>query len=192
MVLDSQRWRSVEAVPALLFSVDGPSAVRAPDAGGRSWLTLAEGEVDPVDDEHLVLDDDVTLTFMLPPRLDLRPLRGRHVRLALSDEASATGPRAQTLSLTDPAGRPLLVARFGPAGHAHTIGRSRVRAALSQRPDGPMAFGTERLQYVVQVGQHVHVHDGCGDLVVHFVARTAFDYVAYLIVERSLWVSGRR
>ncbi len=192
MVVDSQRWRSVEAVPALLFSVDGPSAVRARDAGGRSWLTLAEGRVDQVDDQHLLLEEDVTLTFVLPPRVDLGPLRGTHVRLALNDEASTTGPRAQTLSLTDPAGRPLLAARFGPAGHSLTIGGSRVRAALSQRPDGPMAFGTDRLQYVVQVGQHMHVHDGCGDLVVHFVARTAFDYVAYLIVERSLWVSGRR
>jgi len=192
MVRDSQRWRSVEAVPALLFSVDGPSVVRAPDAGGRSWLTLAEGRVDRVDDRRLVLDDDVTLNFALPPRVDLGPLRGTHVRLSLNDEASATGPRAQTLFLGDRARRPLLVARFGPAGQAHAIGRSRVRAALSQRPDGPMAFGTDRLQYVVQVGQHVHVHDGWGDLVVHFVARTAFDYVAYLIVERSLWVSGRR
>ena len=191
MVVDSQRWRCVEAVPALLFSVEGPSALRA-DAGGRSWLTIAEGRVDAVDDHHLVIDPDVTLTFELPSRLDLAPLRGRGVRLALVDEASPTGPRAQTLSLTDAAGRPLLVARFGPAGHAHTIGPSRVRAALSQRPAGPMVFGTERLQYVVQVGQHVHVHDGCGDLVVHFVARTAFDYVAYLIVERSLWISGRR
>jgi hypothetical protein len=192
MVLDSQRWRSVEAVPALLFSVDGPSAVRAPDAGGQSWLTMAEGRVERVDDHHLELDDDVALTFELPSRLDLRPLRGTRVRLALSDEVAATGPRAQTLSLAAPDGRPLLVARFGPAGHSHTIGRSRVRAALSQRPDGPMAFGTDRLQYVVQVGQHVHVHDGAGDLVVHFVARTAYDYVAYLIVERSLWISGRR
>jgi hypothetical protein len=192
MVLDSQRWRCVEAVPALLFSVDGTTAVRARDRAGRGWLTVAEGWVDQVDEHCLVFADGVTLAFVLPPRVDLSSLEGRHVRLALNDEPSTTGPRAQTLSITDHDRRPLLAARFGPAGQVHTIGRSRVRASLSQRPDGPMAFGTEQLQYVVKVGQHVRVCDGNADLVVHFVARTAYDHVAYVIVDRSLWVSGRR
>lgn len=185
MAVESQRWRCVEAVPALLFSVEGPGAPR----GGR--LVVAEGRVEDVGAHVLLLDGDVRLGFVLPDRVDLRSLVGKRVKLALNDEPSTSGPRAQTLSVTDPAGRPLVVARFGPAGQVHTIGGSRVRAALSQRPDGPMAFGTERLQYVVKVGQHVRVCDGRGDLVVHFVARTAYDYVAYVIVDRTLW-RGRR
>jgi hypothetical protein len=192
MVLDSQRWRCVEAVPALLFSVDGTTAVRARESAGRGWLTVAEGRVEQVDEHCLAFGDGVTLAFVLPSRLSLAPLLGTRVKLMLNDEPSVTGPRAQTLSITDRGGRPLLVARFGPAGHVHAIGGSRVRAALSQRPDGPMAFGTEQLQYVVHVGQHVRVSDGGGELVVHFVARTAYDYVAYVIADRSLWVSGRR
>lgn len=44
------------------------------------------------------------------------------------------------------------------------------------RGRGPMAFGTEKLQYMVQVGEHVRV------------ARTAYDYVAYVIAHKALWL----
>ena len=66
-----------------------------------------------------------------------------------------------------------------------------MRAALSQRPGGPMTFGTNKLQYVVHVGRHVRVSDERGEYVVHLEARNALNYVAYLIADRGLWLSGR-
>lgn len=186
MVLDSQRWKCVEAVPAILFSVEGLSAVRG-RRPNRGWLTVAEGTVENVGEHQLVLDDDVTLGFVLPPRIDLNPLLGAHVRLALDDEPPGSGPRAQMLTVADEAGHPRLIARFGPAGRTHTLGAMRVRTAVSQRPDGPMAFGPDKLQFVVHVGEHVRLREPAGEYVMHYVARTSFDYVAYVIAEASLW-----
>jgi hypothetical protein len=191
--VDSQKWRCVEAVPPIAFSIDGLSAVRARSPQKRGWLTVAEGVVGEVfGGEHLVIGDDVTLAFALPERVKLEPLIGMHVRVALHDEVSATGPRPQTLVVTDAHGRTLLVARYGPAGQVHAIGSMRVRAALSQRYGGPLTFGTEALQYLVHVGEHVRMRGPDGDLVVCFTARTSFDYVAYAIVDTRLWISGRR
>ncbi len=190
MVLDSQRWKCVEAVPPILFSVEGLSAVRGP--GRRGWLTVAEGQVEDVGNHHVVLEDDVRLAYVLPSRIDLRPLRGSFVRITLNDEPAGAGPRAQTLTLADDAGAPRLFARFGPAGQVCTVGSSRVRTSLSQRPDGPMTVGTDKLQYVVHVGEHVHMQEPMGDFVVHFVARTAFDYVTYVVAEMALWRAWRR
>jgi hypothetical protein len=187
MVLDSQRWKCVEAAPAILFSIEGLSAVRGREPGRRSWITLAEGRVEDVSDHHLALDDDVTLAFVLPPEIDLTPLRGQDVKLSLSDEPDGGAPRAQMLSIADDAGALRLFARFGPAGKVHSIGRSRVRTALSQRRDGPMAIGTEQLQYVLHVGEHVRMREPSGEFVVHFLARTPYDYVAYVIAEKALW-----
>jgi hypothetical protein len=206
MVLDSQRWRCVgrvdhttrtpesrpEAVPPLLFSVEGLTAVRGLEAGRRGWLTLAQGRVDEVGDHHVGLDGDVTLAYVVPSRVDLRPLRGAYVKITLTDEPAPAGQRAQMLTISDEAGHPLLHARFGPAGQTHAIGKSRVRTTLSQRPNGPMAFGTEKLQYMVHVGDHVRVHEPVGEFVVHFAARTAYDYVAYVIAHKALWISERR
>jgi hypothetical protein len=191
MVRDSQRWKCVEAVPAILFSVEGLSAVRG-TRPNRSWLTVAEGVVEDVGEHQLLLDGDVTLEFVLPARIDLQPLRGTRVKLALDDEPPAAGPRAQMLTVSDEAGHARLIARFGPAGRTHALGSMRVRTALSQRPEGPMAFGTDKLQYVVHVGQHVRLREPSGEFVMHFVARTSFDYVAYVIAEAALWSSRRR
>jgi hypothetical protein len=191
MVADSQRWRCVEAVPALVFSVDGLGAVREREPAG--WVTIAEGVVEGVTEHCLTLDRDVSLAFVLPTGVSLQALRGERVRLSLYDEPCPRGPRAQTLRVADAEGRLRLVARFGPAGQTHDIGGGmRLRAVLSQRTRGPMTFGTDRLQYLVQVGQHVRVGSPDGELVVHVAARTAIDYVAYVIADRTLWVSGRR
>ena len=51
-----------------------------------------------------------------------------------------------------------------------------------------MTFGTDRLQYIVHLGEHVRVRGPDGEFIVHFVARTAIDYVAYLIVDNALWL----
>jgi hypothetical protein len=195
MVIDSQRWKCVEAVPAFLFSIDGVSAMRAREPAQRGWLTTAEGCVSEVRDHHLVLGGEVVLSHSLPGCVSLASLLGSRITLWLCEEPSTSGPRAQTLVITareDESGAiTRLVARFGPAGQEHAIGGTlRVRAALSQRPGGPMTFGTDRLQYVVHVGRHVRVSDERGEYVVHLESRTAFGYVAYAIVDRSLW-AGR-
>lgn len=190
--VDSHKWRCVEAVPPIAFSIDGLSAVRARQPEKRGWLTVAEGTVDDVRGGTLMIGDDVTLAFELPERVKLDPLAGTHVRVALQDGVSISGPKPQTLVVNDARGRTLLVARYGPAGQVHAIGPMRVRAALSQRHGGPMTFGTEALQYLVQVGEHVRMRGPEGELVICFAARTAFDYVAYAIADARLWVSGRR
>jgi hypothetical protein len=195
MVIDSQRWKCVEAVPAFLFSLDGVSAVRARDAAQRGWLTMAEGIVSEVRDHHLVLGGEVVLSHSLPACVSLAPLLRSRIMLSLREEPSATGPRAQTLVISSRAGESgavaRLVARFGPGGQEHSLGGSlRVRAALSQRPGGPMTFGTDTLQYVVSVGRHVRVSDERHEYVVHLESRTAHGYVAYAIVEQSLWAGG--
>lgn len=192
VVVDSQRWKCVEAVPAISFSVEGTTAVRSRDPSLRGWLTLAEGVVDHVDEQRLVFEDDVTLSFTLPPRVHLAPLVGSFVRLALREEPATVGPRTQTLIAADARGRTRLIAHYGHAGQTHTIGKTRVRTALSQRPRGPMAFGTDKLQYIVHVGEHVRVRDDASEFVMCLAARTAFDYVAYAVVEQALWLSGRR
>lgn len=196
MFADSQqRWRCVEAVPALEFHIDGTSAVRAREPSQRGWLTVAEGLVTEVHDRELVVGGDVSVFHSLPACISLRPLLGTRVKVALSDEPSVSGPRAQTLVLTQLGGRVArvsLVARYGSAGRVHSLGRSlELRTALSQRPGGPMTFGTARLQYVLHVGRHARVASPEGEHVIHFEARTAFDYVAYAIAERSLWVSAK-
>lgn len=187
MLHDSQRWRRVEAIPPLLFRIEGVSAVRGGESGRRGWLTLAEGRVGDVRARRMVLTDDVSLSYVVPSHVDLDPLRGAYVKVTLTDELADTGRRAQTLTIADETGRPLLLARFGSAGQVHALGRSRVHAALSQRPGGPLVFGTERLQYVVHVGEHVRVREPVGEYVVCFVARTAHDDVAYVIADTTLW-----
>jgi hypothetical protein len=182
-----QRWRHVEAVPPLLFRLEGVSAVRGREPGRRGWLTVAEGRVGDVRARRVVLNDDISLSYVVPPHIDLGPLRGAYVKVTLTDELAASGRRAQMLTLAGEGGRPLLLARFGPAGQVHALGRSRVRTALSQRPGGPLVFGTDKLQYVVHVGEHVRVRDPVGEFVVGFVARTSNDDAAYVIADKALW-----
>jgi hypothetical protein len=54
-----------------------------------------------------------------------------------------------------------------------------------------MAFGTEKLQYVVHVGEHVRVREPARQYVLHYVARTSYDYAAYVIAEAALWSPAR-
>jgi hypothetical protein len=187
MVMDSAEWQCVEAVPAIAFSIAGQTAVRARDPRG-SWMTVAEGFVEGAGARRLTLEDDVTLTHSLPPGIDLGPLVGSHVRLMLRDEHTPGGQRAQTLTIAGTDRRTRLVACFGPVpGQSHTIGSMRVRAALSQRPGGPLVFGTDQLQYVLQVGDGVRILDGRREYIMRFVERTAYDYAAYVIAEQRLW-----
>jgi hypothetical protein len=191
MTTDTQPWQSVEAEAAIAFSIAGQTAVRARDPMRGSWMTLAEGFVASVGTRRLDLEDDTTLTYALPGAIDLSPLVGSHVRMMLRDEQGGVGRRAQTLTISGSDGRTRLVAHFGPGpGQVHTVGKLRVRAALSQRPGGPMVFGTDKLQRVLKVGEMVWLNDGQRDFVMRFVARTACDCAAYVVAERRLWRLG--
>lgn len=188
MAFDSQSWRCVEAVPAFLFSVDG-MALRESEPHHRGWVTVAEGDVVDVGSHHLALSTDAALAYSLPHRVKLRGLRGRRVQVTLHDEPGFGGPRAQTLSIAAE-GQTLVVARFGPAGQVHALGSgARVSTALSQRRAGPMTMGDDRMQYMLRVGHAVPVAFGGREFFVHFAARDALDYVAYVVAERSLWAA---
>jgi hypothetical protein len=177
------------------FRVDAPDATdssatsHAASSSGR--LTAAAGRLAEVGPHHLELEGGFALRFELPRSVDLSSLVGSQIKLALRDEHAAGGPIAQTLVISDERAVPRLIARFGPAGSAHTVGRWRVRATLSRRPNGPLAFGTDRLQYVMHVGDTVLVHDGSEEFFVSFVDRSPLDYVSYVIAERSVWREER-
>ena len=139
MVLDSQRWKCVEAVPPILFSIEGLSAVRGREPGRRGWLTVAEGRV----------DDGAR-----PPRR-ARGRREARVRPAAADRSPAAAwgvreadaerracqrgtARADADHLGRRRGDPRLVARFGPAGQALAAGSTRACARRSRSgPTGP-------------------------------------------------------
>ena len=81
MVLDSQRWKCVEAVPPILFSVEGLSAVRGREPRPRGLADRRRGRVDDVRDHHVVLEDDVTLAYVAAAA-DRSPAAARVVREA--------------------------------------------------------------------------------------------------------------
>ncbi len=94
---------------------------------------------------------------------------------------------AQTLTIATESGKPLLIAHAGPVrGLAHTLGATTVYVALSQRPGGPMVFGTSRVQSLVRQGDHLRVRDGDDVYVLHFESRGASE-ASYAIAEESLW-----
>jgi hypothetical protein len=130
----------------------------------------------------------VSLQLDLPERIDLRPLLGARLHITLRNEPLLLGPMGQLLTIADDLGRVKMVAHFGVAdGEVHALGSLDVRVALSQRPRGPIVFGTSQLQCAVHVGEYVVVSDASGEYVMHFVARTAAGYAAYVIVDRALF-----
>jgi translation elongation factor EF-1beta len=185
-VLDSQPWRCVEAVPAIAFGLQGNTSVRS----RKTWISSAEGIVTSAKEGCLWIEDveEVALTYAVPESIDLSRLVGARVRATLTNTPIAGGPAGQLLTLTDYIGRILLVGHYGPApGNTHSLGATQVRAALSQRHNGPIAFGTAELQCLVHVGEHVEVSDESGSWVMELVARTAVGYAAYVIVDRRLY-----
>lgn len=189
IVLESASWRCVDAVPPILFSVEGGTAVRR--GGQRASIAAIEGRAAALEDGALVVEDDgeeLRLRHNLPERIDLRPLLRKRVRVTLRSAPQALGPAEQLLTIADRAGRVLLLARFGPVGgEPHVIGATRLVAALSQRPGGPMVFGTPELQWIVHKGEHVTLRERDRDLVMYFLARTAAGAAAYVIVDRAMW-----
>jgi hypothetical protein len=94
---------------------------------------------------------------------------------------------SQTLTVTDSGSRLLLVAHAGQTrGVTHTLGKLHVYVALSQRTQGPMVFGTSRLQSIVRVGDHVRVRDGEEVFVLQFQSRCG-SAARYAIGVEELW-----
>jgi hypothetical protein len=189
-MLDSASWRCVEAVPAIRFALEGRSSIRPRTAGRRTMIRAAEGRVLGIEEARLWLGegDDVALSYSLPASIDLAPLVGRRVRVAIRHEPLREGPNSQLLTIADEDGPVRLIAHFGEAnGHVHAIGDTHVRVALSLREGGPIAFGTEHLQCLVQVGEHVLLRDRDSAYVMEFIARSRAGYAAYAIVDRALW-----
>jgi hypothetical protein len=159
-------------------------------------VTTAEGVATWTDDSTLELTSSrrVTLSHNLPSSIDLRPLLGQTLRVTLLDEFAPNAIASQTLCISGIGGRVWLVARFGPVhGVVHTIGTIEVRAALSQRPEGPLVVGTEKLQWLVSPGCHVRLGAAVvglqEELVVEHVARPSTETAAYLIAESAIYVA---
>jgi hypothetical protein len=176
--------------PALSFELSGGASVVVPAPGCE--VTSADGTVTWADAASLEVTDlqRVTLSHNLPLAFDLRSLLGQAIRVTLVDEYGPLGV-SQTLEISRAGGEVILVGRFGPVGGiVHRLRGIEVRAALSQRSEGPLVVGTDQLQWLIPVGRHVRVSPTGtgGELVVDYIARLA-ECVAYVIADSRL--SGR-
>lgn len=193
-MLDSRHWKLEEAAASMPFLLDGEAIPTSRTASRRTWISSAEGEVSRVAPGKLCIvgEHPVVLHHALPAPVDLAPLARRRVRVTLVHSAAPDGGVTQTLTLGGvggaDGGRLYLVAHAGHVkGNVHTLGRLPVYVALSQRPGGPMVFGTSRLQSLVRVGDSVRVRDGEETYVLHFQARPANGTAWYAIANAEIW-----
>jgi hypothetical protein len=113
---------------------------------------------------------------ILPPAVDLTPLRDRRVRFT----------RAEDVFAITEGGRVWLILGIDRVSSVHRVGGLEIRAAASNRPGGPVAIGTREAQCLLQVGESVLV----GDHVLYVISRGARG-VSYAIVDRALWGPGK-
>jgi hypothetical protein len=182
----------------VIVTADVEGLAAHPDSGRDSGceVTTADGIATWADASTFELTGAhrVMLSHNLPSSIDLRPLLGQTLRVTLVDEVAPNGTGAsQTLSISGASGRVWLVARFGPVrGVVHTLGTIEVRAALSQRSEGPLVVGTEQLQWLVAAGCHVRLGAAAlgrsEDLVVEHITRPSLDSAAYLMAETAIYV----
>jgi hypothetical protein len=109
---------------------------------------------------------------ILPPAVDLTPLRDRRVRVTRSDDIFAVTEGS----------RVWLIVGINRLSAVHRIGGIEIRAAVSSRPGGPLAIGTAETQCLLAVGESVSV----GEHVLYLVSR-GNGGVTYAIVDRALW-----
>lgn len=188
-MLDSRHWKSAEVASTMPFQLDGDAVPTSRTTSRRTWVSLAEGVVSRVSGSQLWIDDDVpvSLRHSISPDVDLRLLLGRRVRATLLHVAALDAGLTQTLTIAASDEAPLVIAHAGLVrGVAHTLGKTTVYVALSQRPGGPMVFGTARVQSLVRLGDHVRVRDGETTYVMSFQSRGTHD-ATYVIADESLW-----
>jgi hypothetical protein len=189
-VLDSRHWKLAEA--SLPFQLDGDSVPTSRTTSRRTWISSAEGRITSVGEGHAFIEGEhsAALRHSLPAYVDLTPLIGRRVRITLMHTAPSLAADAgvtQTLTIAGTDGRLYVIAHAGHVrGNAHTLGKVSVYVALSQRPGGPMVFGTARLQSLVRVGESVRVRDGEDLYVMSFQSRPANGTAAYVITSGEL------
>ncbi len=186
-MLDSQQWKRAQA--AMPFHLEGDAIPSSRTGSRRSWVSTADGVVDKVDGPILAIagDEHLTLRHAVPATFDLSALLERRVRVTLLHVATLESGVTQTLTIAGSDGKILLIGHSGLArGTSHRLGSLHVYVALSQRPEGPMVFGTERMQSVVRAGDHVRVRDGSDLFVMHFAARSG-GHATYAIGAEELW-----
>ena len=200
MVIDSQRWKCVEPVPAFsVLSLDGVSAVRA--RRRRAAWVAHDGR-------------GVRLRGARPPR----GARGRGRAHALAaglrvaqGRCSAPASSCRCGRSRPPAGR----ARRRSSSRRGRASLARWAGAVSGRAVRPRGSGARARTHPARAGGAVaaarrsddlrdgqpavrrvrgppHTHNNSTtSRVVHLESRTAHGYVAYAIVEHSLWAGSR-
>jgi hypothetical protein len=171
------------------FQLDGDAIPTSRTSSRRAWISTADGVIVRVSGGVVCIEGDTTVSLRhtLPAQLDLCALLGRRVRVTLVHVATIDGAMTQTLTIAGCDGNPLLIAHDGTVrGNAHVLGKLQVYVALSQRPGGPMVFGTSRVQSLVRAGDHVRVRSDDDVYVMCFHSRGQNE-ARYAIAEESLW-----
>ncbi len=199
-MLDSQYWKEAAdaaAAQKMRFRLEGDSVPTSRGNARGSWISTAEGIVVRVEESRLRIDGQqphtspASVLHSIPPSFELGPLLGRRVRVALLHVAAADGALTQTLTISGYEGSALVIGHAGEVrGVSHTLGSLHVYAALSQRPGGPMAFGTARVQALVREGNHIRVRDDDEMYVMHFEARRGKE-ASYAIGLEDFWQGPR-
>ncbi len=187
-MLDSRHWKSAEAVASMPFQLDGEAIPTSRSSSRRAWISTTEGIVEAVEGNVVrVGEARSVLRHSVPGSFDLAVLLGRRIRATLVHVATIDGGLTQTLTMAAASGELLLLAHVGDVrGQTHTLAKLVVYVALSQRPRGPMVFGTARLQTIVRQGDHVRVRDGDETFVLQFDARRG-NAATYAIGREDLW-----
>jgi hypothetical protein len=190
-LLDSQHWKVASVAEKMPFHLDGDAVPTSRTSSRRSWISTAEGIVAKVERSLVWIDGDsfVSLRHSLPASFELSALLGRRVRVTLLHVASLEAGLTQTLTIAGSDGKVLAIGHAGEArGISHTLGGLHVYVALSQRPGGPMVFGTSRLQSLVRQGDHIRVrqHDDDDGYVLQFESRRGRE-ATYAIGAEDLW-----
>jgi hypothetical protein len=190
-LLDSRHWKSAEAAATMPFQLDGDAIPTSRSSSRRSWVSTAEGIVERVEGTLIrVGEARASLRHSIPPCFELNALLGRRVRATLVHVAAIDSGLTQTLTITNADGELLVLAHSGEVRSiAHRLGKLPVYVALSQRPGGPMVFGTARVQAIVREKEHVRVRDEDETYVMHFEAREsrAGNAATYAIGREEFW-----
>ncbi len=187
-MLDSRHWKSAETAAALPFQLDGDAIPTSKSSSRRSWVSTAEGVIERVERGAIRIGDSrALLRHSIPASFEMSALLGRRVRVTLLHVVAVDSGLAQTLTVTGVDGELLLVAHAGEVRSiAHRLGDLQVYVALSQRPGGPMVFGTARVQAIVREKDHLRVRDDDETYVLQFESR-AGNSATYAIGREELW-----